>query len=116
VINLDKLKPGTRITILMHPCHWKSYYNSFNKLFVVYPNPLPQSNGIFYCSFNYRVTAPIVLEIIDLNGKILFRQSYMPSEILPVPYYFNQRGVYMIKLSTQINQREMELPNGLLVY
>jgi hypothetical protein len=113
-IDLDKLKPGDRITILMHPCHW--HWDRAMRLVKLFPNPISLTRGLFHCEFNFKVTSRIQLFITDLNGRLLFCKIYSPAENIAVPFNFEQRGIYYVYVETVVNGKMLKTGNCLLVY
>lgn len=71
----------------------------------VYPNP---SAGVFNVSFNSTTISQIIIELVDLSGRIVHRQSNTPTDIgatvlnmdLPVPL-----GMYQLRVQSAKGQK-----------
>lgn len=69
----------------------------------VYPNP---NNGIFNLSFSANYTSPLAIEIIDITGKVVYKNqiNHQQKSIVQINTEFLASGLYSVILKTNHEQ------------
>lgn len=72
--------------------------NEKNSIFQIFPNPANEFVTIFSNSINFET-----IEIVDINGKIMFSNHYSNSNNSIIDVRSYPKGIYLIKIFTKTN-------------
>lgn len=77
----------------------KTIVNNSNA--IIYPNPFTENVSL---SFSDEITSPILVEVYDLLGRLLFTKEYTPSQSIDIMLGHLPVATYVLKANTKNTQ------------